>query len=119
MYAVIKTGGKQYRVQEGDLLCVDKMEGQPGDDVSLDSVLLIGEDDQIKVGEDVAEAKVAAVIARQDKSKKIIVFKKRRRKNYVHKQGHRQSFTALRIGEISVTGAGSSRVVETKTVAKE
>jgi len=67
----------------------------------------------------VAKARVAAVITGQDKAKKIIVFKKRRRKNYVRKQGHRQSFTAIRVGEISANGAGAAKAVETKTVAKE
>jgi large subunit ribosomal protein L21 len=97
MYAVIKTGGKQYRVSAGDKLKVEKLAGNVGDTVTFDQVLMLG-GEQLKLGTPlVAGAKVEAKITAQDRSKKVIVFKLRRRKNYRRKQGHRQPFTALEI----------------------
>jgi len=101
MYAVIKTGGKQYRVAQGDKLRVEKLPGNVGDTVSFDEVLLIG-GDALKIGRPLlAGAKVEATITAQDRAKKIIVFKFRRRKNYRRKQGHWQSFMALQITGIT------------------
>ena len=101
MYAVIKTGGKQYRVAEGQNLRVEKVAGEPGDKVTFDQVLMLGGDEP-KVGKPtVAGAKVEAKIVAQDRAKKIIVFKFRRRKNYRRKQGHRQPYTELQITNIS------------------
>ena len=98
MYAVIKTGGKQYRVSEGDTLQVEKLPGNPGDKIKFDQVLLIGGDDATKVGTPVVKgASVAGEIVTQGRSKKIVVFKMRRRKNYRRKTGHRQAFTAVKI----------------------
>ena len=100
MYAVIKTGGKQYRVAQGDKLHVEKLPGAVGDTVALNEVLLVG-GDAIKIGTPlVAGAKVEAKIVAQDRDKKIIIFKFRRRKNYRRKSGHRQPFTALEITSI-------------------
>jgi len=97
MYAVIKTGGKQYRVSEGEILHVEKLAGNPGDEVSFDEVLMVG-GDKTKVGTPfVKGASVKAQIVSQDRDKKIIVFKFRRRKNYRKKQGHRQPYTQLKI----------------------
>ncbi len=97
MYAVIKTGGKQYRVAQGDKLRVEKLPGNVGDTVTLSEVLMLG-GDSIKIGAPlVAGAKVEAKITAQDRDKKIVVFKFRRRKNYRRKNGHRQPFTALEI----------------------
>jgi large subunit ribosomal protein L21 len=97
MYAVIKTGGKQYRVSQGDKVRVEKLPGNVGDTVTLSDVLMLG-GDSIKIGTPlVAGAKVEAKITAQDRDKKIIVFKFRRRKNYRRKNGHRQPFTALEI----------------------
>lgn len=102
MYAVIKTGGKQYRVSQGDLLRVEKLPGNVGDAVTLSEVLLVGEGEGIKIGKPVvAGAKVEAKIVAQDRDKKIIIFKFRRRKNYRRKNGHRQPFTALEITGIT------------------
>jgi large subunit ribosomal protein L21 len=102
MYAVIKTGGKQYRVAQGDRLRVEKLAGNVGDTVSLGEVLLVGEGDGVKVGAPlVSGAKVEAKIVAQDRGKKIIIFKFRRRKNYRRKTGHRQPFTALEITGIT------------------
>jgi large subunit ribosomal protein L21 len=98
MYAVIKTGGKQYRVAQGDRLRVEKLAGNVGDTVTLGEVLLVGSGDGVKVGAPmVSGAKVEAKIVAQDRDKKIIIFKFRRRKNYRRKTGHRQPFTALEI----------------------
>jgi large subunit ribosomal protein L21 len=97
MYAVIKTGGKQYRVAKGDNVRVEKLPGSVGDTITLGEVLFVG-GDAIKIGRPlVAGAKVEAKIVGQDRAKKIIVFKFRRRKNYRRKNGHRQPFTALEI----------------------
>ena len=102
MYAVIKTGGKQYRVAQGDRLRVEKLAGNVGDTVTLGDVLLVGSGDGVKVGAPlVSGAKVDAKIVAQDRGKKIIIFKFRRRKNYRRKTGHRQPFTALEITGIT------------------
>ena len=103
MYAVIKTGGKQYRVAQGDRLRVEKLAGNVGDSVTLGEVLLVRSDgDGIKIGKPVVSgAKVEAKIIAQDRGEKIIIFKFRRRKNYRRKSGHRQPFTALEITGIA------------------
>ncbi len=101
MYAVIKTGGKQYRVAEGDTLQVEKLPGAAGDKISFDEVLMVG-GEKAKVGTPLVKgASVKAEIVSQDRDKKIIVFKMRRRKNYRRKQGHRQPYTQVRITGIS------------------
>ena len=95
MYAVIKTGGKQYRLSEGDTLRIEKLPGNVGDVISFDQVLLVG-GDSLKIGAPlVAGAKVEAKITAQDRDKKVVVFKFRRRKNYRRKAGHRQPYTAI------------------------
>jgi large subunit ribosomal protein L21 len=97
MYAVIHTGGKQYKVAPGEHLRIEKIEGDKGAKVSFDKVLLIG-GDSVKIGKPYVEgAKVNAEIVVQDRAKKIIVFKLRRRKNYRRKYGHRQPFTEIKI----------------------
>jgi len=98
MYAVIKTGGKQYRVEQGQKLRVEKLPGNPGDTIELDQVLLVAGGDTPKIGQPLVEgAKVSAEIVAQDRAKKIIVFKLKRRKNYRRKYGHRQPYTELKI----------------------
>jgi large subunit ribosomal protein L21 len=100
MYAVIKTGGKQYRVSKGDKIFVEKLEGNVGDAVSFDQVLLLG-GEAVKVGKPlVAGAKVEAKILEHGRGEKIIIFKFRRRKNYHRKTGHRQPFTTLEITDV-------------------
>jgi large subunit ribosomal protein L21 len=102
MYAVIKTGGKQYRVAQGDRLRVEKLAGNVGDTVTLSEVLLVGNGEGVKVGAPlVGGAKVEAKIVAQDRAPKIIIFKFRRRKNYRRKTGHRQPFTALEVTGIT------------------
>ncbi len=100
MYAVIKTGGKQYRVQEGDILRVEKLDSEAGSEITFDDVLLVGEGDGIKAGADAAGASVTGTVTASGRGQKIVVFKKRRRKNYRLTQGHRQSFTSVRIDSI-------------------
>jgi large subunit ribosomal protein L21 len=103
VYAIIKTGGKQYRISPGDVLRVERLPGERGDEVILDQVLLITDGDAVQVGQPlVHNATVRTEILRQGKGKKVLIFKKKRRKNYRRKQGHRQLFTALQINEIIV-----------------
>ena len=97
MYAIFVTGGKQYRVQEGDSIYVEKLEAEVGAEVTFDQVLLAGE----KVGTPVVEsAKVVATVEKQGRSPKIIVFKMKPKKNYRKKQGHRQAYKKVLIKEI-------------------
>lgn len=101
MYAVFKTGGKQYRVAQGDNLRVEKLPGNVGDSITFDEVLLLG-GDTIKLGKPtLTGAKVVAKITGQELDKKVIIFKFRRRKNYRRKTGHRQPYTALQITGIT------------------
>ncbi|MGW8193796.1 MAG: 50S ribosomal protein L21 [Desulforhopalus sp.] len=102
MYAIVRTGGKQYQVACGDQVRVEKLKGNVGDSVDLNDVLMVVDDDEVKIGQPLlANCKVTAKIAEQGKAKKVIVFKKKRRKGYRLKKGHRQSYTALKIEEIS------------------
>lgn len=101
VYAVVKTGGKQYRVQQGDRLKVEKLPGEVGASVTLDEVLMLGGEKVIVGKPRVEGAKVTAEIVAQGRAKKIIVFKFRRRKNYRRKRGHRQPFTELLITGIA------------------
>lgn len=102
MYAIVRTGGKQYQVACGDQLRVEKLEGNVGDSIDLTDILMVADGEDIKIGQPVLEgAKVVAKIAEQGRAKKVLVFKKKRRKGYRLKQGHRQSYTALKIEEIS------------------
>ena len=104
MYAIIQTGGKQYRVAPGDVLRVERLPGARGDAVQLDQVLLVSDDaGSVRVGTPlVANAQVKGQIVRQGRAKKVLVFKKKRRKGYKRTQGHRQYFTAVQIQEIIV-----------------
>jgi large subunit ribosomal protein L21 len=105
MFAVIKTGGKQYRVAAEDVLQIDKVKGDPGEIIQFGEVLLLG-GDEVKLGlPTVAGASVAAEVLEQGRGPKIIAFKKRRRKNSRRKRGHRQEFTLVRVTEILTDGA--------------
>ncbi len=100
MYAVIKTGGKQYKVSEGDLFKVEMLEGTVGETIQLDQVLMVG-GVEVKIGTPlVPGAKVMALIVAQEKDKKILVFKSKRRKGYRKKYGHRQPITRLKVAAI-------------------
>ena len=102
MYAIIETGGKQYRVQEGDTVFVEKLEVTAGDVVTIDNVLAVSKDGKLTLGSPVvAGAKVEAKVLEQGKAKKIIVFKYKPKKDYRRKQGHRQPYTKLIIEKIN------------------
>lgn len=106
MYAVIKTGGKQYRVTKGDIVIVEKLAAEAGETVQVGDVLMIGEDGKApEVGTPVLEkAAVTAEVVEQGRGEKVVVFKKRRRHNYRRKKGHRQLQTVLKVTDISKTG---------------
>lgn len=103
MYAIIESGGKQYRVKKGDLVRVERIEGEVGERLKLQQVLLVQEGEEIKIGQPyVAQATVLARIEQQGRSQKIRVFRMRRRKRFRRTQGHRQDFTGLRIEDIQL-----------------
>lgn len=105
MLAVIKTGGKQYKVTSGDVLKVEKLAGNVGDTVAVGEVLAVIDGESTELSADkLAKAKVGAEILRQAKDKKVIIFKKKRRQNYRRKNGHRQELTTIRIGDIALDG---------------
>ncbi len=112
MFAVVRTGGKQYRVAAGDKIAVEKLAGEAGDTVTLGDVLLAGEGDKIA---DASKVTVSAEIIAQAKSEKVVVFKKRRRHNYRRKAGHRQQMTLLRITDV---GEGAKKAPAKKAAAK-
>ena len=112
MFAVFKTGGKQYRVAAEDVLRVDKVKGEPGQIVEFGEVLLVGGDSVTLGAPTVAGATVAAEVLEQARGPKIIAFKKRRRKNSRRKRGHRQEFTFLRITEILTDGKKPSKTAQ-------
>ncbi|MCQ2437871.1 MAG: 50S ribosomal protein L21 [Clostridia bacterium] len=102
MYAVIKTGGKQYRVQQGDIIYVEKMNAQADEAVTFEEVLLVGNDDGAKIGAPTVEgAKVEGKVLAQVKGKKIVVYKYKSKKNERKKQGHRQPYTKVEITAIN------------------
>ncbi|MEN3975709.1 50S ribosomal protein L21 [Emcibacter sp. SYSU 3D8] len=104
MFAVIKTGGKQYRVAAGDVIKVEKLEGDAGATLNFGDVLAVGEGDNVTLGAPMVEgASVTAEVLEQSRAKKIIIFKKKRRQNYRRKNGHRQHQTVLRITGISAS----------------
>jgi large subunit ribosomal protein L21 len=101
MYAIIKTGGKQYKVSPGDIISVEKLAGNIGDKVNIDDVLMIGGDKGPKIGSPTIKgAKVSGVITDQRRGKKINILKYKRRKGYKRKQGHRQLYTQIKIEDI-------------------
>jgi large subunit ribosomal protein L21 len=103
MYAVLKTGGKEYRVSKGDLVRVEKMEGNVGDPVTLKEVLMVSQEGDIQVGTPLlANATVTGEIVQHIKGKKVLIFKMKRRKNYRRLRGHRQTYTYVKVNDISV-----------------
>ena len=113
MFAVVRTGGKQYRVAAGDKIAVEKLAGDAGDTVTLGDVLLAGEGDKLA---DASKVSVSAEIIAQAKSEKVVVFKKRRRHNYRRKAGHRQQMTLLRITDV---GEGAKKAPAKKAAPKK
>ncbi len=119
MYAVIQTGGKQYRVKPGDLLVVEKLDGQPGDELRFDQILMMGEGDQITVGAPtVSGGLVKAVLIETRKGEKIKVFKKIRRQGYRRTRGHRQLQSVLRVTGITANGSETKWDGEVKLTTK-
>ena len=118
MFAVIKTGGKQYRVVAEDKLRVEKVAGEPGDIIQFGEVLVVGGDSVTLGNPTVAGASVAAEVVSQARGDKVIAFKKRRRKNSRRKRGHRQEFSLVRISEILRDGAKPSKGAQEKRVRK-
>ena len=118
MFAVIKTGGKQYRVAADDVLKVEKIEGEPGQIVQFGEVLVVGGDSPTLGVPTVSGASVAAEVIEQGRGPKVIAFKKRRRKNSRRKRGHRQEFTLLRITEILTDGAKPTKTARPKPEPK-
>ena len=101
MYAVIATGGKQYKVEEGKTLTIEKLPGTVGDEVSFDNVLMFSDGENVKIGQPAVEnATVKGRIVEQRKAKKILVFKYKRRKRFRKTQGHRQQYTSVKIDSI-------------------
>lgn len=109
MYAVVKTGGKQYRVAKDDVLKIERLPGDEGDIITLEEVLMLGNGADVTVGAPlIAGASVAAEIVEQARGPKIVIFKKRRRQNYRRKKGHRQLLTVVKITDILTDGAKPS-----------
>ena len=105
MYAVIESGGKQYRVELGSEIQVDRLDVQPGDSITLERVLLVADDDSAAIGQPLVDgAKVSAEVLGQDRGDKIVVFKRKRRKGFQKKIGHRQPFTEVKITAIHSSG---------------
>jgi large subunit ribosomal protein L21 len=119
MFAVFKTGGKQYRVAADDVLEVDRINGEPGEIVEFGEVLVVGGDAVTLGAPNVAGATVAAEVLEQRRGPKVIAFKKRRRKNSRRRRGHRQEFTRLRITEILTGGSKPSKAAKSKETAPQ
>jgi large subunit ribosomal protein L21 len=116
MFAVVRTGGKQYRVAAGDKIAVEKLAGEAGDTITLGDILLAGEGDDLA---DASQVTVSAEIIAQAKSEKVIVFKKRRRHNYRRKNGHRQQMTLLRITAVGAAEAKPAKKAAAKKTTSE
>ncbi|MHA1566851.1 MAG: 50S ribosomal protein L21 [Alphaproteobacteria bacterium] len=119
MYAVIQTGGKQYRVAPGDVITVERLTGEPGGSIVFDRVLMVGEGDSPTIGRPMVDgATVSATVLEQARGPKIIVFKKHRRKGYRRTAGHRQDLTVLRITDVSAAGGAKKTAAKAKPAAK-
>lgn len=120
MFAIVKTGGKQYRVTKGDVVKLEKIEGEVGAKIALDNVLLVNDGNKSTIGTPTVEgAAVSAEILEQKRDGKIIIFKKKRRKNHRRKNGHRQSVTVVRITDIAASGAKKAAAPKKEAAAKE
>jgi large subunit ribosomal protein L21 len=118
MYAVIKTGGKQYKVAAGDYLKVEKLDGDVGSKVVIDKILMVADGDNVTIGSPlVAGAKVNATVLSHGKGDKVMIFKFHRRKHYRKTQGHRQSYTEIQIDDIN--GKGAAKAEAKPAAAKE
>jgi len=103
MNAVVKTGGKEYRISQGDLIRVEKMEGKVGDQVTMKDILMISDEDKVQVGNPfLTNAVITGEIVQQVRGKKVLIYKMKRRKNYRRTKGHRQTYTYVRVNDISL-----------------
>jgi len=119
MYAVVNSGGKQYKVQQGEVLRVEKISGDVGSPVTFDRVLMFADGDNVSIGQPVLDGVlVEGTIVEQGKAKKIIVFKYKRRKRFRRKKGHRQQFTAVQIDSIKAKGSTAKKASEPESEAK-
>ena len=116
MYAVIETGGKQYRVQEGDVITIEKLNAEVGETVTFDKVLVLGEGKDVKVGTPYVDAAVTGSVVENGKGKKVIIFKYKAKKDYRKKQGHRQPYTMVKIE--SLGGAAPKKAAPKKEEPK-
>ena len=120
MFAVIKTGGKQYKVAKNDVIRVERLAGEAGDVLELGEILMVGEGDSVTVGAPtVSGAAVAATVLEQIRDDKVIVFKKKRRQNYRRKNGHRQHLTVLRVTDILTDGRTLEAAAEPEKPARK
>jgi large subunit ribosomal protein L21 len=120
MYAVLKTGGKQYKVAENDIIIVEKLVAEAGSKINLDEVLMIGDGETSTVGAPtVVGATVTAEVLEQKRGKKVIIFKKKRRQNYRRTRGHRQELTVLRITDILADGKKKASKAKAKAKVEE
>ena len=117
MFAIISADGRQYRVAKGDIIRFDRMKAEPGDSFETAQVLAIAEDNKLKIGSPVVEgAKVEGTVLQHGKDKKIIVFKRKRRKTYRRKYGHRQDHTLVKIDKISAKAPAAKKALQKKVV---
>lgn len=115
MYAVIETGGKQYRVQEGDVITIEKLNVSAGDDITFDKVLVLNDGAKVQVGTPIVEeAKVFGTVVENGKGEKVIIFKYKAKKDYRKKQGHRQPYTMVKIESLSADGKPAPKKVVEK-----
>ncbi|MBV9079141.1 MAG: 50S ribosomal protein L21 [Methylobacteriaceae bacterium] len=120
MFAVIKTGGKQFRIAANDVITVPKLEGEPGADIQFDEVLVLTREGGVELGAPaVAGAAIAATIVEQTRGPKVIAFKKRRRQNSRRKRGHRQDLTVVRIGAFTLNGETLAAPVQAEPALAE
>jgi len=120
MYAVIETGGKQYRVQEGDVITVEKLKVSAGDDITFDKVLVLNDGEKVQVGTPIVEAaKVFGTVVENGKGEKVIIFKYKSKKDYRKKQGHRQPYTMVKIESVSADGKPAPKKAVVKPAAAE
>lgn len=117
MYAVIETGGKQYRVQEGDIITIEKIKAEVGETVAFDKVLVLSDGKDVKVGTPYLDAAVTGSVVEHGKGQKVIIFKYKAKKDYRKKQGHRQPYTMVKIE--SLTGAAPKKEEAPKAAAEE
>ena len=117
MYAVIETGGKQYRVQEGDIITIEKIKAEVGETVAFDKGLVLSDGNDVKVGTPYLDAAVTGSVVEHGKGQKVIIFKYKAKKDYRKKQGHRQPYTMVKIE--SLTGAAPKKEEAPKAAAEE